>query len=363
VKVFAEKLILVKKLTASVVGCGKGGRLSLQALAESEFYAPLAAADLRPEVGDELRKKFPGLRIFADFRELFATCPTDVVCVSTYPPIHEEIAVEALKLPLEAILVEKPIADTVASGRRILDLVKQRGIPLAIPHGLMVKRCPLEIIERVRNGEIGELKLIEIQSPRFDIISAGIHWLQFSIKLNANHPVKSVLAACDKTTRTFRDGMKVETVAVTSVELVNGVRIVMYTGDTIRSNGRRQSDVTFRILGTVGQIEFWGWQPDYYLVSPAFPHGKLFEPEEKPVAPHRRHLENLIPMLRSKEPDYSLAESSLKALEICEAAYLSAKHGIEVRFPFAEFELPEPSDWQPGTPYFGEPNARDGRYL
>jgi hypothetical protein len=68
-------------------------------------------------------------------------------------------------------------------------------------------------------------------------------------------------------------------------------------------------------------------------------------------------------MLRSKEPDYSLAESSLKALEICQAAYLSAKHGIEVRFPFAEFELPEPSDWQPGTPYFGEPNARDGRYL
>jgi predicted dehydrogenase len=177
----------MKTLTASVVGCGKGGQLSLQALAESEFYEPIAAADLRSEISDELQRKFPGLRIFADFREMFATCPTDLVCVSTYPPTHEEIAVEALKLPLEAILVEKPIADTVASGRRILDLVKQRRIPLAIPHGLMVKRCPLEIIERRRNGEIGELKLIEIQSPQFDIISAGIHWFQFSIKLDANH--------------------------------------------------------------------------------------------------------------------------------------------------------------------------------
>jgi predicted dehydrogenase len=363
VKVFAEKLIPVKKLTASVVGCGKGGRLSLQALAESEFYAPLAAADLRPEVGDELRKKFPSLRIFADFREMFATCPTDVVCVSTYPPSHEEIAAEALKGPLEAILVEKPIADTVASGRRILDFVRQSWIPLAVPHGLMVKRCPLEIIERVRSGEIGELKLVEIQSPNFDIMSAGIHWLQFSISLNANHSVGSVLAACDKTTRTFRDGMKVETVAVTSVQMVNGVRIVMHTGDTVRSNGSRQSDVTFRILGTVGQIEFWGWLPDYYLVSPAFPYGKLFEPEEQPVSLHRRHLDNLIPMLRSKVPDYSLPESSLKALEICEAAYFSAKHGVEVRFPFDEFALPEPSDWQPGTPYFGEANVRDVRYL
>src|SRR5258708_40344445 len=140
----------MKKLTASVVGCGKGGQLSLQPLAESEFYEPIAAADLRSEISDELQRKFPGLRFFGDFREMFATCPTDLVCVSTYPPTHEEIAVEALKLPLEAILVEKPIADTVASGRRILDLVKQRRIPLAIPHGLMVKRCPLEIIERKR---------------------------------------------------------------------------------------------------------------------------------------------------------------------------------------------------------------------
>src|ERR1700746_2598440 len=120
----------VKKLTASVVGCGKGGRLSSQALPESEFYAPIAAADLRSEIGDERQKKFPGLRLFADFREMFATCPTDLVCVSTYPPTHEEVAVEALKLPLEAILVEKPIADTVAAGRRILEFVKQRRIPL-----------------------------------------------------------------------------------------------------------------------------------------------------------------------------------------------------------------------------------------
>ena len=36
---------------------------------------------------------------------------------------------------------------------------------------------------------------------------------------------------------------------------------------------------------------------------------------------------------------------------------------LEVRFPFDEFALPEPSDWQPGTPYFGEANVREGRYL
>ena len=59
----------------------------------------------------------------------------------------------------------------------------------------------------------------------------------FSVNLDGRLPVESVLAACDKTTRTFRDGMQVETVAVTYVQMVNGVRIVMQTGDTIRPNG------------------------------------------------------------------------------------------------------------------------------
>jgi predicted dehydrogenase len=345
----------VKKLTVSVVGGGAGGRLSLEGAAKSERYELMALADLRPEVGRELSPKYPALQFFADYREMFRVCPTDVVCVSTYPPTHEEVAVEALSLPLKAILVEKPLGHCVASGRRILEAVKHRNIPMATPHGLMVKRCSLEIIERVQNGEIGKLKLIEIQSPAWDIINAGIHWLNFAVNLNGRIAVESVLAACDKTTRTFRDGMQVETVAVTYVKMVNGIRIVMQTGDTVRSNGRRGRDtVTFRIIGTTGQIEFWGWAPDYHLVDARNPEGILITPEEQTTSLHQRHLENLWPMVASGEPDYSLPESSLAALEICEAAYLSARHGVEIQFPLDRFEIPEPNHWEPGMPYLGE---------
>jgi predicted dehydrogenase len=252
---FRRKTGLVDKLTVSVVGGGAGGRLSLHAAACSEHFELRALADLRPAVGTELREKFPRLQFFTDFREMLRICPTDVVCVSTYPPSHEEVALAALNLPLKAILVEKPLGHCVASGRRIVMSVKQRKIPMATPHGLMVKRCPLEIIERTQNGEIGELKLIEIQSPAWDIINAGIHWLNFVLNLNGRLGVESVLAACDKTSRTYRDGMQVETMGVTYVQMVNGVRIVMQTGDTVRSNGRKNA-ATFRIIGTAGQIEF-----------------------------------------------------------------------------------------------------------
>ena len=352
----------MNKLTVSVVGGGTGGRLSLSAAACSEHYQLVALADLRPEVGTELSGKYPGLQVFTDFREMLRVCPTEVVCVSTYPPSHEEVILEALSLPLKAILVEKPLGHCVASGRRILESIKRRYIPLATPHGLMVKRCPLEIIERVQNGEIGELKLIEIQSPAWDILNAGIHWLNFAVNLNARLAVESVLAACDKTTRTFRDGMQVETVGVTYVQMVNGVRIVMQTGDTIRSNGRRQG-ATFRVIGTAGQIEFWGWEPDYHLTNAQHSEGKLITPAEQEISLHQRHLENLLPMIASGEPDYSLPESSLAALEICEAAYLSARHGVEIKFPLETFAIPGPNDWEPGTPYLGEAGGREGRRL
>jgi predicted dehydrogenase len=138
----------MNKHTVSVVGGGVGGRLSLEAVASSEHYEPVALADLRPEVGEELGRKYPGLRFFEDFREMFRSCPTDVVCVSTYPPSHEEVALVALNLPLKAILVEKPLGHCVASGRRILESVKRRRLPIAIPHGLMVKRCSLGYHQR-----------------------------------------------------------------------------------------------------------------------------------------------------------------------------------------------------------------------
>jgi predicted dehydrogenase len=350
----------VKNLTASIVGGGTGGRVCLAALTASPYFEPVALTDLRPEVCRTLQEAYPTLQTFTDFREMLRRRPTDIVCVSTYPPSHEEVALEALKLPLKAILVEKPLAHNVSSARRILESVKSRNLPLATPHGLLVKRCPLEIIERVQAGAIGPLRLVEIQSPGWDMMSAGIHWLHFSIILNGLQPVDSVLAACDKSTRTFRDGMQVETVAITSVQMANGVRILMHTGDTVRSNGRRDA-VTFRIVGAAGQIEFWGWEPDYFLVDAQHPEGKLIRPEEELTSLHQRHLENFLPMIASGKSNYLIPDTSLSALEICEAAYLSARHGVEVKFPLERFVLPLPNDWQPGHPYVGQTGGRDGR--
>jgi predicted dehydrogenase len=293
---------------------------------------------------------------------MFAATPTDVVCVSTYPPSHEEVALDALRLPLKGILVEKPLGHTAASGRRILEAIRERALPMAVPHGLVAKRVPLEIAERVRRGEIGALKLVEIQCTGWDIINAGIHWLQFFVTLTANEPMAWVLAACDASTRTYRDGMQVETLAVTYAQTASGVRVVMNTGDYVHVNAEGK-EILFRLVGTDGRIEFYGWENLYRIQNAEFPAGETIAPEEFAVTGHRRHLEGLLPTIESGRPDYGIAESSLLALEICEAAYLSSAHRCAVTFPVDGFVPPPPPDWQPGQPYSGESGGRDGRDL
>ncbi|AZN39971.1 Gfo/Idh/MocA family protein [Paenibacillus albus] len=354
----------MNKLTAAVVGGGAGGQLSMNALHLSEKYELVAAADLRPEVCEKLKQKYPGLRTYTSHTEMFEDCPTDVVCVSTFPPSHEAVTLDALAaLPqLKGIVVEKPLGDTVASGRRILSEIQKRNLPMAVPHGLLVKATPLEIIERVQRGEIGELKLVEIQNKYWDIINAGIHWLNFFVALTRNETMDYVMCICESSTRTYRDGMQVETTAVTYGQTKSGVRVVMNTGDDVFVN-REGKDTLFRLIGTKGQIEFWGWESGYLIQNAEYPESQLIVPEELPESGHLAHLNNIARMIETGERDYSIPESSLLALEIVEGAYISSRTRSKVAFPVDSFEAPAEPDWNPGAAYSGSGGGRDGRKL
>jgi predicted dehydrogenase len=349
--------------SASVIGGGLGGRLSLTALSNSPFFKLVAAVDIRPEARQSLLHDFPGLQIFGSHGEMFAQCPTAVICVSTYAPSHEPIVLDALELSsLQGLLVEKPLGDCAAAGRRILDAIKTRVLPVVVPHGLRARATPLEIAARVLQGEIGELRSIEVQCDKWDLLNAGIHWLDFCLAVTNDTPIAAVMATCDTSSQTFRDGMQVETVAVTYVENKAGVRMILQTGDFIRVSTPGKS-VLLRLVGTRGLIEFWGWENAYFLLNAEYPDGRIIIPEELAVSGHRYHLENLATQIQSGTSDYRLPESSLTALEICEAAFLSSKHRCQVRFPLASFVPAKVTDWEPGKPYSGIGGGRDGRKL
>jgi predicted dehydrogenase len=215
---------------------------------------------------------------------------------------------------------------------------------------------------RVKAGEIGDLRLIEIQCSGWDIINAGIHWLNFVVALTQQEPVDWVMACADSSTRTYRDNIQVETMAVTYVQLRNGTRVVMNTGDYVKTYNPAKSTL-FQIVGTQGIIEFYAWESRYRITNGSYPQGLDVEVDPGDRSRHQLHLENLANQMDAGRPDYAVAESSLTALEICEAAFLSSEQRRLIPLPLGELEPAPDSQWKLGIPYPGQGGGRDGRQL
>jgi predicted dehydrogenase len=347
---------------AAVIGAGAGGKLSMKALHTSPRYELVAVADTRSAAREEAQATYPGIRSFGDHRTLLEACAVDVLCVSTWPPSHLSVTQDGLAAGLRGILVEKPLGDTYAAGAGVIAAIRAAGIPAVVPHGLLVADHGRAILERVAAGAIGALKIVEIECAGWDIINAGIHWLDFALSLLPGDQVVQVLAACDVSTRTYRDGMQVETEAVTYATTRSGVRIVMHTGDFVPVAEANEGTL-FRLAGSRGLLEFFGWKPRYRLTTPAQPDGELIDVPVGPKSNHERYLDLLAVQIDAGAPDLTLLERSLAALEVCEAAYRSNHARCAVTLPLSEFLAPLPVEWTAGQPYSGTGGGRDGRRL
>lgn len=139
-------------LTAAVVGAGTGGKLSAAALHRSPHFALIAVADVNSQALQAAQARYPDIQTFLNPNAMLATLDANVVCVSTPPARHEAGVAAALNLPLHGLLVEKPLGHSYASGAAILEAVRLRQLPLAVPHGLLVRPTPRAALQRIQGA-------------------------------------------------------------------------------------------------------------------------------------------------------------------------------------------------------------------
>ncbi len=325
-------------LSASVIGCGRGGTLSLDALQGSSLYRPVAAADPSKHAQDTVRERLPELRLFDDFREMLAACPADVVCVATPAPTHDPIARDVLEHGVRGLLLEKPLACDVATAEALLSEIDTANLPLVVPHGMLVLPAPQEIKKRVRRGDIGRLISIEIQSA-VDLLNAGIHWLVYLLDTLADDRPAAVEAEFDVGAHAINDGVQIEAGGRTCIEMQSGISIVVHSGkQTVPKSevlpSEEQLGALFRLSGSDGVIEFSAWAGSFWIQS-GKSHGEFIR---RPLATgrsyHQVFLEQLAQNIVAGVVDHSSAELSLAALRLIETAYRAHDEG----------------DWQLGVP-------------
>ena len=125
-----------------------------------EAITPVALCDLAAERRATATADFPDAKIFADYYELLQLPALDTVLVLTPIAFNAPIALAALEAGKDVIM-EKPIARSVAEGQRLVETAHRLGRRLFVLEQLGYRQAETLLAEQLATGVIGDLVLWE----------------------------------------------------------------------------------------------------------------------------------------------------------------------------------------------------------
>ncbi len=134
-----------KPLRTAVIGVGYLGRFHAQKYAQVAGSQLVAVVDANAAARDKVAAEL-GVQAVQDYRELFGA--VDAVSLVVPTPLHHAIGCELLEQGID-VLIEKPIATTVAEARELVDLAKKRGCVLQVGHLERFNPAVLAAVERL----------------------------------------------------------------------------------------------------------------------------------------------------------------------------------------------------------------------
>ncbi|MBQ5972982.1 MAG: Gfo/Idh/MocA family oxidoreductase [Oscillospiraceae bacterium] len=120
----------MKTVKIGIVGCGAISGIYLENITNmfSEIEV-LGVCDLIPERAENAAKKYGVPKLYKDMYELFADPEVDIVLNITRPYEHFDVSLAALKAG-KNVYSEKPLAATLAEGRTLWALAREKGLML-----------------------------------------------------------------------------------------------------------------------------------------------------------------------------------------------------------------------------------------
>ena len=120
------------RLRVAVVGAGFMGELHARTYAECDSAELVAIADPNAEVGLDVAKNY-GARHVADVQDLLDDGNVHAFTVALPDRMHVEVTSRILEAG-KAVLLEKPMADTLEGARRIAEAEQRGGGRLMVGH-------------------------------------------------------------------------------------------------------------------------------------------------------------------------------------------------------------------------------------
>lgn len=142
----------MSRVRLAVAGAGLIGHAHIERVVADGTVELSAIVDPGP-AGPPLAEKY-GVPLYSSLGELFAADKPDGVILATPNQLHVVGALECIEARVP-VVVEKPIADSLEGGRRIVDAAARAGVPVLTGHHRQHSPIMTKAREIVRSGRLG----------------------------------------------------------------------------------------------------------------------------------------------------------------------------------------------------------------
>ena len=168
------------------VGAGGRARADVEELTQGKHVKLVAAADVDAGAAASLKKKFPDIRVYADWREMFDKEKFDSVNVGTPDHTHAGPTLRALRMG-KPVLTQKPLTQTLLEARQLALAAAGAKVPTQMGIQIHSAAEHKTVVAAVRAGAVGKVREVHSwnakdwgdASPRpdrADPVPAGLDW-------------------------------------------------------------------------------------------------------------------------------------------------------------------------------------------
>lgn len=142
-------------IPTAVIGAGAMGRNHLRVLNDLPLAQLVGVADADEATANRSARLF-GIKPYTNYREMLDQEKPQALVIAVPTVMHRDVALEAISRGIH-VLVEKPIAFTVAEGEEMLTAARSAGVLLTVGHIERYNPAIVELHSRLAGGELGRV--------------------------------------------------------------------------------------------------------------------------------------------------------------------------------------------------------------
>ena len=339
----------LEKLRFAIIGCGRIAPRHAQSLVEIQNAQLVVACDLIESRAQNIANQY-GCEPSTDYRRVLERKDIDVVAICVPSGLHAQIGIEAASAG-KHVLVEKPIALTVADADALIESCKKFGVTLGVVLQNRFNPPMRDLRQAVDDGELGRLLLgnatVRWYRPQ-EYYEDGWHgtWAMDGGAF-MNQAIHHIDALCwfmgqpervFSYTSTLAHRMEAEDVGVATIRFKNG-GLGVIEASTITYPENLEGSLS--LFGEKGSVKIGGTALNKKVIwklEKMFEHEKYLIRHDEIDPPsvygysHKAQIEEMInAILEQREPSTSGVEAKKSLAVVC-ALYESSHHGKEIIF-------------------------------